>query len=133
LRGFRTRVPRMKRVLEQIRRFATLDTSVLIEGETGTGKELVAGALHALSSRAGRDMVSIHCAALPESLVESELFGHERGAFTGADRPYAGRIQAAAGGTLFLDEVNSISLTTQAKLLRFLERQELHRVGQPRP
>ncbi len=130
---FRTCVPRMVRVLDLIGRFATLETPVLIEGETGTGKELAARALHAVSNRASKPMVVIDCASLPESILESELFGHERGAFTGADRPYGGRIQSADGGTVFLDEVNSISLGTQGKLLRFLDQREFCRVGQSRP
>jgi transcriptional regulator with PAS, ATPase and Fis domain len=131
--GIRTRTRSMLRVLELIQRFAPLDTPVLIQGETGTGKELVAHALHHLSPRAAKPFVTVDCAALPETLAESELFGHERGAFTGADRPYAGRIVAAAGGTVFLDEINAVSLTMQGKLLRFLEAGELFRVGQQRP
>jgi transcriptional regulator with PAS, ATPase and Fis domain len=131
--GIRTRTPAMLRVIRTVRLYAGLDTPVLIEGETGTGKELVARALHASSPRAGRRMVTADCAALPETLAESELFGHERGAYTGADRPYAGRIHLAAGGTLFLDEVNSLSLGIQGKLLRFLERGEFTRIGQQQP
>src|SRR5438046_2835711 len=123
--GIRTCVPLVKQLLDSIRRFAPLDTPILIQGETGTGKELVARALHALSPRSGKTLQTIDCAALHESLAESELFGHERGAFTGADRSYAGRIEAASGGTLFLDEINSVSHALQAKLLRFLELREL--------
>jgi transcriptional regulator with PAS, ATPase and Fis domain len=125
-------MPAMVELLERLDRYASLDTTVLILGETGTGKELAARLLHARSVRAGRALVTVDCGALPESLAESELFGHERGAFTGADRAYAGRIAAAAGGTLFLDEVNSLPLAIQSKLLRFLERQELARLGQER-
>jgi len=131
--GIVTQNPRMLRQIELIRRFAGLDAPVVITGETGTGKELVAQALHALSPRAGRPFVTVDCAALPETLVESELFGHERGAFTGADRAYGGRVELAAGGTLFLDEVNSLSLVVQGKLLRFLEQAEFCRVGRQRP
>src|SRR4030095_8814478 len=128
-----TRTPRVQRMLELVRRYAVLETPVLIHGETGSGKELVARALHALSPRASRALVTIDCAAVPESLAESELFGHERGAFTGADRSYGGRIEGAADGTLFLDEVNSLSMILQGKLLRFLEEREFWRVGQRRP
>src|SRR5438128_9059088 len=91
--GIVTRVPRMALILDAIRRFAPLDALVLIQGETGTGKQLVAHALHSLSHRSLRPFVTIDCAALPESLIESELFGHERGAFTGAERAYPGRIE----------------------------------------
>ena len=96
--GIRTVAHCMLAVLDRIARFAPLETPVLIEGETGTGKELVAGALHALSGRAQGPMVTVDCGTLPESLIESELFGHERGAFTGADQSYCGRIEAARGG-----------------------------------
>jgi transcriptional regulator with PAS, ATPase and Fis domain len=123
----------MHRVLALVERYASLDTAVLLEGETGSGKEVVATALHAISRRSTKPLVVVDCGSLPEQLLESELFGHERGAFTGADRPYGGRIQAASGGTLFLDEVNSISLPLQAKLLRFLERREICRVGHAQP
>jgi len=132
LGGVRTRTPAMAHVLERLRLFATLDTPVLLLGETGTGKELAARILHDHGERAAAPLVAVDCGALPESLAESELFGHERGAFTGADRAYTGRIEAAAGGTLFLDEVNSLPLAIQSKLLRFLERQELSRLGQQR-
>lgn len=123
----------MIHALEQIRRYSNLDTPVLVEGETGTGKELAAKALHSLSDRAANPFVIVDCGSLSETLIESELFGHERGSYTGADRFYAGRIQAAHGGTLFLDEVNSVSPQIQTKLLRFLETQEFCRVGQQRP
>jgi transcriptional regulator with PAS, ATPase and Fis domain len=123
----------MLAVIDSITRFAHLDTAVLIEGETGTGKELVAGALHALGGRAPGPMVTVDCGALPESLTEAELFGYERGAFTGAEQSYCGRIEGARGGTLFLDEVNSLSLGLQAKLLRFLETRQFTRLGRQRP
>jgi two-component system C4-dicarboxylate transport response regulator DctD len=131
--GFRTRSPRMNRVLDLIQRFAALEAPVLIDGETGTGKERAAHALHALGPRSRRVLVAIDCGALPESIVETELFGHERGAFTGADRAYGGRVQSAAGGTLFLDEINSTPLPIQGKLLRFLQEGEFSRVGSQRP
>jgi two-component system response regulator HydG len=133
LSGIRTRNASMKHQLELIKRFARLSTPVLIQGETGTGKELVARALHGLSTRAGKPFVVVDCAAVPETLIESELFGHERGSFTGADRSYGGRIEAASGGTLFIDEVNSLSLPAQARLLRFLESGAFSRVGRQQP
>jgi transcriptional regulator with GAF, ATPase, and Fis domain len=102
---------------------------VLITGETGTGKELIAGLVHEASPRADGPLVKVNCAALPETLLESELFGHERGAFTGADRQRAGRFEEASGGTLFLDEIGDTSMATQAKLLRVLQEQRFHRLG----
>lgn len=132
--GMRTRSPGMIRAFDLVQRFARIDDApLLIHGETGTGKELVARAVHDLSGRARKPFVVVDCAALPPSIAESELFGHERGAFTGADRPYAGRIAAAEGGTLFLDEVNSLPLAVQGMLLRFLESGECSRIGQQRP
>lgn len=119
-------VRRLRRVIEQI---APLDSTVLITGETGTGKELVARALHAASPRAKRPFVALDCSAIPESLVESELFGHERGAFTGATESREGLFEAAADGTLFLDEVESLPLSVQAKLLRVLQEKNLRRIG----
>jgi transcriptional regulator with GAF, ATPase, and Fis domain len=101
----------------------------LVTGETGTGKELIAGLVHQASRRADGPLVKVNCAALPETLLESELFGHERGAFTGADRQRRGRFEEASGGTLFLDEIGDTSLATQAKLLRVLQEQRFHRLG----
>lgn len=120
---------RMRSVYRAIRRVAPRDTSVLIMGETGTGKELVAKAIHRASRRSEKPMVVINCAAIPESLLESELFGYVRGAFTGAAQTKLGRIQAANGGTLFLDEIGDMPFELQAKLLRFLESGELQRLG----
>lgn len=112
-----------------IRLVAPRSSTVLIEGETGTGKEVVAKAVHRLSSRAGKPFVVLNCAAIPETLLEAELFGHTRGAFTGAVQSRTGRIEAAHGGTLFLDEIGEMPMALQAKMLRFLECGELQRVG----
>ena len=116
-------------VLDQIRTVAPTDSTVLIEGETGTGKELIAHAIHTLSRRRGRPLVKLNCAAIPLGLLESELFGHEKGAFTGAVSQKIGRFEAANGGTLFLDEIGDIPLELQAKLLRVLQEQEFERLG----
>ena len=121
--------PRMLEVSRRIRRVAPRNTPVLIEGPTGSGKELVAEALHQLSSRNRKPFVAINCAAIPETLLEAELFGHTRGAFTGAVQGRTGRIEAADGGTLFLDEIGEMPLALQSKLLRFVESGELQRVG----
>jgi len=117
------------RVLRQAEQVAPLDTTVLILGETGTGKELLAHAIHRLSRRHHRSLVKVNCAALPAPLIESELFGHEKGAFTGADSRRVGRFEVAHGGTIFLDEVGELPLDLQAKLLRALEEGEFERVG----
>jgi two-component system response regulator PilR (NtrC family) len=121
--------PELRRLIGVIEKVAPGHTTVLLEGETGTGKELVANAIHAASPRASRNLVKVNCAAIPEHLQESELFGHERGAFTGADRQRIGRFELANGGTLFLDEIGELSLATQAKLLRVVQTQEFERVG----
>jgi transcriptional regulator with GAF, ATPase, and Fis domain len=120
---------RMRQVYEFVRRVADCDSTVLIGGESGTGKELVARALHIKSRRAGKPFMAINCAALTESLLESEMFGHEKGAFTGAVNQKKGRIEEAAGGTLFLDEVGELAPALQAKLLRVLQEREFERVG----
>ena len=121
--------PSMLEVSRRVRLVAPRSTPVLIEGPTGSGKELVAQALHRLSPRARKPFVAINCAAIPEALLEAELFGHTRGAFTGATHGRTGRIEAADGGTLFLDEIGEMPLALQAKLLRFVECGELQRVG----
>jgi DNA-binding NtrC family response regulator len=112
---------------------AATDVTVLIEGDTGTGKELLAQAIHRASPRADKPFITINCAALPESIVESELFGHRKGAFTGAVDHQAGYIKQAEGGTLFLDEIGELPLSIQAKLLRFIEYGECQRVGESQP
>src|SRR5262249_38638953 len=122
----------MRRVHAAIRRLAESQVTVLIQGESGTGKELVARAIHFLSGRRDGPFVPVHCAALPEHLLEAELFGHERGAFTGAVSSRAGRFEIASGGTLFLDEVACLDLSTQVKLLRVLEQRTVERVGSNR-
>jgi DNA-binding NtrC family response regulator len=127
------RSPGIERVRELIRTVAPTDATVLIEGESGTGKELVARAIHRLSRRRLLPMVVIHCGALTETLIESELFGHEKGAFTGAQYRKKGKFEAAAGGTVFLDEISDISLKTQTDLLRVLQEREVVRVGSTQP
>jgi transcriptional regulator with GAF, ATPase, and Fis domain len=119
----------MHRVSRMARLVARHDTPVLLTGPTGSGKELVANAIHELSSRAGKRMVTINCAAIPEALLEAELFGYIRGAFTGAVQSHMGRVHAAHGGTLFLDEIGEMPLGMQAKLLRFIDRGEIQRLG----
>jgi len=119
----------MRRLYRLTRLVAPRMTTVLLSGATGTGKELVARAIHQLSARAAKPWAVVNCAAIPEALLESELFGHVRGAFTGAVQGYAGRIHLAQGGTLFLDEVGELPLSLQAKLLRFLDQKEVQRLG----
>jgi len=124
---------RMQEVLSLVRRVAESDATVLIQGESGTGKELIAKAIHYASPRAGAPLVSVNCAALPETLLESELFGHEKGAFTGAVSSRKGRFERADGGSLFLDEIGDLPLHLQVKLLRVLQEREFERVGSSRP
>ncbi|MGD8923774.1 MAG: sigma-54 dependent transcriptional regulator, partial [Syntrophobacterales bacterium] len=121
--------PAIRQLQETIERVAPTQATVLITGENGTGKELVARAIHHLSPRNTRPLVEVNCAAIPEDLIESELFGHERGAFTGANERRRGRFDMANNGTLFLDEIGDMSLKTQAKILRILEEQRFERVG----
>ncbi len=121
--------PTMRAVFEQIRRVAETDLTVLVRGESGSGKELVAQAVHQRSPRAERPFVAVNCAAISRELVESELFGHEKGAFTGANARRIGRFEAASGGTIFLDEIGDMPLETQAKVLRVLEERSFERVG----
>ncbi|MBI2367763.1 MAG: sigma-54-dependent Fis family transcriptional regulator [Deltaproteobacteria bacterium] len=130
--GILSKTAEMHRVFEIIRLVAPTDMTVLVEGETGTGKELVANAIHYHSPRRDGPFITINCAGFPESLLESELFGHERGAFTGAEQSRAGKVELAHGGTLFLDEIESISTVMQGKLLRVLEDQKVQRLGSSR-
>jgi two-component system, NtrC family, response regulator len=128
-KGILTRDPGMLKVCRSVEKVAPTDATVLLIGESGTGKELLAKALHELSPRSDKRFVAINCAAIPENLLESELFGYERGAFTGANKQTRGKIEFADGGTFFLDEVGDLSLALQAKLLRFLQERVLERVG----
>ncbi|MGH7490950.1 MAG: sigma 54-interacting transcriptional regulator [bacterium] len=123
--------PAMKKVYEFIDRVKDLDINVLVTGENGTGKELVARTLHRKSRRGTKNFIAVDCSAIPENMLESELFGHEKGAFTGADKMKRGRVEEADGGTLFLDEIGNINLTVQAKLLRFLDTKKFYRLGAP--
>ncbi len=131
--GILTRSPRMQEILRMIERVAPTDSAVLVLGESGTGKELVARAIHERSTRARRPFVPIHCGALPREVLESELFGHEKGAFTGAVGLKPGLIELADGGTLFLDEIGEVEPDSQVKLLRALETGSFFRVGSTRP
>jgi formate hydrogenlyase transcriptional activator len=130
--GIVGRSPALQRVLEQVAIVAPTDSTVLLHGETGTGKELIAHAIHNLSSRRERPYVRMNCAAIPSGLLESELFGHEKGAFTGALMQRKGRFELADGGSLFLDEIGDISLELQPKLLRAIQEQEFERLGSSR-
>lgn len=121
--------PAIKEVFKLVGRVAASDASILIVGESGTGKELVAKAIHKYSDRSGKQLIAINCAAIPEPLLESELFGYEKGAFTGAERQKPGKFEEAHGGTLFLDEIGDMSLTLQAKLLRILQQGTMERLG----
>src|SRR5262249_48503141 len=125
--------PALTAVLDHVRRVAPTDSTVLITGETGTGKELIARAIHSASRRKDKPLIKINCAALPAGLVESELFGHEKGAFTGAIARRVGRFELAQGGTIFLDEIGEIPAEAQAKLLRVLQEREFERVGGTTP
>ncbi|WP_027858326.1 sigma-54-dependent transcriptional regulator [Marinobacterium jannaschii] len=123
----------MQELFKRISKVARTDATVLIQGESGTGKELAARAIHEQSQRANAPMISVNCAAIPETLIESELFGHEKGAFTGASTSRSGLIEAADGGTLFLDEIGELPMEAQARLLRFLQEGEIRRVGSVQP
>ena len=127
--GIITRAPAMLRICRTIEKVAPTSATVLILGESGTGKELLARALHDLSPRSGNRFVAINCAAIPETLLESELFGYEKGAFTGAVKQTLGKIETASGGTLFLDEIGDLPTALQAKLLRFLQERVIERIG----
>src|ERR1700744_5937244 len=123
----------MRQVMKQVEKVSPSDSTVLILGETGTGKELIARAFHRRSNRATRAFVRVNCAAIPQSLIASELFGHEKGAFTGALQRRIGRFEAANGGTIFLDEVGDLPAETQVELLRVLQEREIERVGSAQP
>jgi transcriptional regulator with GAF, ATPase, and Fis domain len=121
----------LKKVLHQVEQVSSTDATVLILGESGTGKELLARAVHNISNREGRPLVKVNCSALPANLIESELFGHERGAFTGATSRKIGRFELADGGTIFLDEIGDLPLELQPKILRVLQEGEFERIGNP--
>jgi transcriptional regulator with GAF, ATPase, and Fis domain len=121
--------PQMQKVLETIRKVATSDANILLRGESGTGKELAARAIHSVSRRSNRPFVPIDCAAMPENLLESEMFGYEKGAFTGAMGTKRGLLETAADGTVFMDEIGELPLTMQSKLLRVLQDHKFRRLG----
>src|SRR5262249_33737246 len=123
----------LRRVLAQVSKVAPTDSTVLIQGETGTGKELIARAIHKRSARSSRAFIKVNCAAIPTALIASELFGHEKGAFTGALQRRIGRFESADGGTIFLDEVGELSPEMQVSLLRVLQEREIERVGSNQP
>jgi formate hydrogenlyase transcriptional activator len=125
--------PALQRVLEQVAKVAETDSTVLILGQTGTGKELIARAIHKRSRRVTRTFIRVNCAAIPPSLIPSELFGHEKGAFTGALQRRLGRFEAADGGTMLLDEIGELPAETQIALLRVLQEREFERVGSSQP
>ena len=127
--GLITRDPAMQKICRTIEKVAPSSATVLILGESGTGKELLARALHDLSARSSARFVAINCAAIPETLLESELFGYEKGAYTGAAKQTLGKIETASGGTLFLDEIGDLPVSLQVKLLRFLQERVIERVG----
>ena len=129
MHGIITRDPAMLKICRSVERLAPSDATVLLLGESGTGKELLARALHQLSPRSTKRFVAINCAAIPENLLESELFGYEKGAFTGANKQTCGKIELADGGTFFLDEVGDLPLALQPKLLRFLQERVIERIG----
>jgi two-component system NtrC family response regulator len=129
MQGILTRDPGMLKMCRSVEKVAPSDATVLLLGESGTGKELLARALHRLSPRSAKRIVAINCAAIPENLLESEFFGYEKGAFTGANRQTRGKIEFADGGTFFLDEVGDLSLTLQAKILRFLQERVVEHIG----
>jgi transcriptional regulator with GAF, ATPase, and Fis domain len=125
--------PALRRVLAQVAKVAPTDSTVLVSGETGTGKELIARAIHKRSNRSTRVFIAVNCAAIPHSLIASELFGHEKGAFTGALQRRAARFEAADGGTIFLDEIGELPVETQIALLRVLQEREFERIGGTEP
>ncbi|WP_116366271.1 sigma-54-dependent transcriptional regulator [Parahaliea mediterranea] len=127
--GFIGKCPAMQTLFSNIHKMAPTDSTVLVLGETGTGKELVARSVHQASRRAGKTLISVNCAAIPDTLIESELFGYEKGAFTGANASRMGLIEAADGGTLFLDEIGELPMEAQARLLRFIQEGEIRRIG----
>jgi len=129
LPGFVTTHPELLELCDELKRLATTDITVLLTGESGTGKEVIAQALHELSRRRKGPMIAVNCAAIPETLLESELFGHEKGAFTGAIKTTVGKVEQADGGTFFLDEVGDMPTALQAKLLRFLQERKVERIG----